>query len=151
MHFSLCKRTLSLARHFMPWCVVKIIRRKINCFIASMSPRAKKKIYVPFFEVARIDIQKPFVHNSDRNDAKPMHVPCRDMSWRMSNDCDNPYLASNINFRCPRAQKVQLCTIFRGRTDRHLCGVLVLIRDRMAFQVYSTTPKCFIKVLQGQS
>jgi hypothetical protein len=32
----------------------------------------------------------------------------------------------------PRAQKLQLCTNFRGRTDRHLRGVSVLIRDQMA-------------------
>jgi hypothetical protein len=35
----------------------------------------------------------------------------------------------------PRAQKVQLCTIFRRRTDRHLRGVLVIIRDQVAVQL----------------
>ena len=73
-----------------------------------------------------------FVHISDRNDATPMHVHCHDVSWRFSNYCDNCYLASDVKCRCPRAQKLQLCTNFRGRTDRHLRGVSVLIRDQMA-------------------
>ena len=73
-----------------------------------------------------------FVHISDRNDAAPMHVHCHDVSWRFSNYCDNCYLASDVKCRCPRAQKLQLCTNFRGRTDRHLRGVSVLIRDQMA-------------------
>jgi hypothetical protein len=47
----------------------------------------------------------------------------------------NSFLASSVSFMSPRAQKVQLCTIFRRRTDRHLRGFLVLIRDLTAFQL----------------
>ena len=30
---------------------------------------------------------------------------------------------------CPRAQKIQLCNIFRGRMDHYLGEIMALIRD----------------------
>ena len=37
-------------------------------------------------------------------------------------------LAKKISI-CPRAQKIQLCNIFRGRMDNYLGAIMALIRD----------------------
>jgi len=52
------------------------------------------------------------------------------------------FLASSIKFMRPRAHKVQICTIFRGRTDRHLRGVLVIFEDRMTLHFFCALSQC---------
>ena len=48
----------------------------------------------------------------------------------------NGFLTFNMKNISTRAQKGQLCTIFRGCANRHLRGILTLSRDDTALQVY---------------
>jgi hypothetical protein len=54
----------------------------------------------------------------------------------------NNFLASHIKFRCPRAYNFQLCTIFRGRTDRHFRDLFAITRVETALQLCLPNAKC---------
>ena len=54
-----------------------------------------------------------------------MFVQCHNVSLRLSNDSVNRFSVSNIKCMC---QNVQLCTVFRSRTDPHFGAVWVINR-----------------------
>jgi hypothetical protein len=96
-------------------------------------------------------ISEAFGHYSGRNGAANKFVRCHDMSLRLSKGSINHFYVSIIKFVCPRALKVQLCTIFRGRTcDCHFRGLFAIIRGEMELQFRLHNAKLGHKVYWGR-
>ena len=82
-----------------------------------------------------------WVINRGPNGDPDMFMQCQNVSLRLSIDSVTRVYVFNIKSMCPCAQNVQLCTVFRGRTDPHLGAVLVINLGNMGPQIclYSAT------------
>ena len=111
------------------------VNRFLACNIQIKSSRTQKDLLCTILGVKRASFPRLFGHYSGRNNAANKFVRCYDMSLRLSKGSINHFYVSIIKFVCPRTLKVQLCTIFRGRTDRHLRGLFAIIRGETALQL----------------
>jgi len=87
-------------------------------------------------------------YNSGRNGS---NYVCTTQSYviRFLKKSVSRFVASHIKFRCPRAWSFQLCTIFRGRTDRHFRDLFAITRVETALQLCLTNAKCCHKFFKG--
>ena len=113
-----------------------------------MCPRPQKVQLCTILGVKRASFPRLFGHYSGRNNAANKFLRCYDMSLRLSKGSINHFYVSIIKFVCPRALKIQLCTIFRGRTDRHFRGLFAIIRG--ALQLCLHNAKLGHKVYLGR-
>ena len=111
------------------------VNRFLACNIQIKSSRTQKDLLCTILGVKRASFPRLFGHYSGQNDAANKFVRCHDMSLRLSKGSINHFYVSIIKYVCPRALKIQLCTIFRGRTDRHFRGLFAIIRGETALQL----------------
>jgi hypothetical protein len=131
---------------------LRLFKDGVNHFLASniksMCPRPQKVQLCTILGVKRASFPRLFGHYSGRNNAANKFVRCYDMSLRLSKGSINHFYVSIIKYVCPRALKIQLCTIFRGRTDRHFRGLFAIIRG--ALQLCLHNAKLGHKVYLGR-
>jgi hypothetical protein len=116
--------------------------------IKFMCPRPQKVQLCTILGLKRASIPKLFGHYSGWNDAANTFLRCHDVLLRLSKGSINHLYVSNIKFVCPRALKVQFCTIFRGRTDRHFRGLFAITREETALQLCLHNVKLVHKVFK---